>query len=153
MKGQALFETLLAVLFLTAIFFGLFSLSRRLAAQTLLDYAAARAARARAVGLNKFMCRKSARVATIPVAGQIIHPASIGDADEVARAAVYMVAGDESIAAGVLDYAGWHKMEQDYGDKGDEIHAKVSLPYGEGNITGEAKIESHWPYYMEDGGQ
>ena len=153
MKGQALLETVLAVVVLAAIFFGLFSLSRRLTAQTLMDHAAARAARARSVGLNKFMCRKAARIATIPIAGRIISPEELGDADEVARAAIYMVARDEGVAAGVLDYENWHGMEFDYGDSGDETITKISIPYGNGEITGEARIESHWPFWMEDGGR
>ena len=153
MRGQALLETVLAVLFLTAVFFGLFALSRRLTAQTLMDHAAGRAARARSVGFNRFMCRKSARVAMIPVAGKILWPGELGDADEVSRAAIYMVAGNEGVASGVLDYSKWHHMEYDYGDMGEMIDTKVTIPYGESTITGEAKIESHWPFWMEDGGQ
>lgn len=99
------------------------------------------------------MCRKSARVAMIPVAGRILWPGKLGDADEVSRAAIYMVAGDEGVAAGVLDYTKWHDMEYDYGDKGDEVDTKLTIPYGEGTISGEAKVEAHWPFWMEDGGQ
>ena len=62
-------------------------------------------------------------------------------------------ARDEGVAAGVLDYENWHGMEFDYGDSGDETITKISIPYGNGEITGEARIESHWPFWMEDGGR
>ena len=69
-RAQAMFETLIAVLVIMLIFTGAFRISRMLAARTVLDYAAARAARAKAVGFNDFMCVKSARAAMIPVAGK-----------------------------------------------------------------------------------
>ena len=45
--GQAMLETVLAVFFITLIFFALFELSRTVTACILADHAAARAARAR----------------------------------------------------------------------------------------------------------
>lgn len=153
MKGQALLETTLAVVFLVTIFFGLFALSRRVTAQTLMDHAAARAARARSVGLNKFMCRKAARVAMIPVAGRMLWPGGSSDADEVSRAAIYMVAGNEGVANGVLDYENWHKLDFDYGDGGDETRTRIAIPYAGKTMTGEADIEAHWPTYMDNAGR
>ena len=67
-------ETVLAVLVVSAVFFGLFRLSRLLTGKILLEHAAMRVARARAVGFNDFMCRKTARVAVIPVAGKRLWP-------------------------------------------------------------------------------
>ena len=73
-RGQAMVETVLAVLIVSAVFFGLFRLSRLLAGKILLEHAAMRVARARAVGFNDFMCRKAARVSVIPVAGKRLWP-------------------------------------------------------------------------------
>ena len=47
-RAQAMVETLIAVLVIMLIFTTAFTLSRKLAARTLLDYGAARAARAKA---------------------------------------------------------------------------------------------------------
>ena len=84
-RGQAMIETVLAVLFITFVFLGLFQLSQMLTARILLDHAAARAARAKAVGFNAFMCRKAARVATIPIAGRRLWPDDLEGASEVSR--------------------------------------------------------------------
>ena len=62
-------ETVIAVLAITFIFLALFSLSHILTGKILVQHAAMRVARARAVGFNDFMCEKTARVAVIPVAG------------------------------------------------------------------------------------
>lgn len=57
------------------VFFGLFQVSRLLAAKEVLSHAAARAARARTVGFNGWMVRKSSMVAAIPNAGRLTEPA------------------------------------------------------------------------------
>ena len=69
MPGQAMVETVLAVLIISFLFLALFKLSHMLTGKIMLEHAAMRVARARAVGMNEFMCLKAARVAVIPVAG------------------------------------------------------------------------------------
>ena len=68
--GQAMLEALLAVCLVTSAFLALFTLSQMLTGKILLQHAAMRVARARAVGFNDFMCRKSARVAVIPISSR-----------------------------------------------------------------------------------
>ena len=74
--GQAMLETVLAVFFITLVFLAVFQVAHMVTTKILLDHAAARAARARAVGFNEWMCLKSARVAMIPVAGPRTWPAA-----------------------------------------------------------------------------
>ena len=59
---------------LCLLFFGLFQLSQVAAAREILHHAAARGARCKTVGFNRFMVRKSIRVAAIPNAGHMTEP-------------------------------------------------------------------------------
>lgn len=177
-RGQAMLETVLAVLFITAVFLGLFQLSRAVTAKVLLDHAAARAARAKAVGFNDFMCVKSARVAMIPVAGKRLTPAAatFGGADfadygaitaatELSRIPTYLATENEATAEGVLDYRNWHEMGFRVNSEMGEspvARATLSLPLPrlhslsgdrEGlsrpfEVVGRAEVESHFPFYM-----
>ena len=111
-RGQAMVETVLAVLIVTAVFFGLFRLSRLLSGKILLEHAAMRVARARAVGFNDFMCTKAARVSVIPVSGKRLWPAedgSLSASEELARVRTYLESPDGARARGLLEYEGWGK--------------------------------------------
>lgn len=158
--GQAMVETALAVLFVTVAFLMLFQLAHAVTARILLGHAAARAARARAVGFNDWMCLKSARVAMIPVAGAMTWPED-GVSDEASRVPAYMQAENVSRANGILEYAGWGSMDfhVESGIVGEEVDARVSLGVprfysrgGDGSgsfkVTGEASVEAHYPLYM-----
>lgn len=68
-------ESLVAILVICLLFFGMFQLAHAAACREILRHAAARAARARAVGFNGWMVRKSMRVAAIPNAGRMTVPA------------------------------------------------------------------------------
>lgn len=74
-RGQALIESCLVILLIGLIFAGLFQLSQLQAAQDVLRHAAARAARAKTVGFNRWMVTKCTDVAAIPNAGRIVEPA------------------------------------------------------------------------------
>lgn len=73
--GQAMIESLIAILFICLLFFGVFQLAHAFASREILRHAATRAARARAVGFNGWMVRKVMRVAAIPNAGTMTVPA------------------------------------------------------------------------------
>ena len=161
--GQAMLETVLAVFFITFMFLAVFQVAHMVTTKILLDHAAARAARARAVGFNDWMCLKSARVAMIPVAGPRTWPAD-GERREASLVPIYMETENESMARGILDYERWPGM--DYALKsgiGSEVESRVALDiprfYSRGDedadtieIEGEARIESHYPLYMNDQG-
>ena len=151
-------ETVLAVLIITFLFLALFRLSHMLTGKVLLEHAAMRVARARSVGLNEFMCRKAARVAVIPVAGERIWPTG-GDAIdwpmELARVPDYMFSENEARARAILEYEGWDRLEVSPGDGRD---ARVALGFSlfDGTFTydleGRAGIEANATLYMNDQG-
>lgn len=155
-------ETMLAVLFVTFIFLALFQLSHWLTARILADHAAARMARARAVGFNDFMCLKAARVAVIPIAGRRLWPdESNPEFDELARIPIYLATDDIDISRGVLDYERWPKMSRAIRTGLSRVDAwvKVAMPsfgWGEDTesvvIEGKAAVEAHFPFYMNDQG-
>lgn len=82
--GQSLIEACLALLILCLVFMGFFQVSQLIAARQVLYHAAARGARAKMVGLNRFMVDKAIRVAAIPNAGRMIQP-DIANEDDALR--------------------------------------------------------------------
>ena len=164
-RGQAMLETALAVLFITVLFLVVFQVAHMVTTKILLDHAAARAARAKAVGFNEWMCLKSARVAMIPVAGRRLWPEE-GEYDEASLVPIYMTTEHESMARGILEYERWRPMDVDVnsgGGIGSEVSARVAVDvprfYSRGDedsdtteIVGESRIESHFPLYMNNQG-
>ena len=67
-------ESCIVICFLCLFFLGLFQLAHAYGSREILFYAAARAARAKAVGFNQFMVQKTMMVAAIPNAGRMITP-------------------------------------------------------------------------------
>ena len=158
-------ETVLAVFFITMLFLLVFQVAHMVTTKILLDQAAARAARAKAVGFNEWMCLKSARVAMIPVAGRRIWPEE-GVLSETSLVPIYMTTDHEAMARGILEYERWRTMDFDVnsgGGLGAEVSAHVavevprfySMSDGDDDpieIRGAAKVESHFPLYMNDQG-
>lgn len=155
-RGQSMVETVIALAFIIGLFLTVYQLSRMVATRTLLDHAAARAARAKAVGFNDFMCEKSARVAMIPVAGHRVWPADEAGFSEAARVPIYLTADDWSLANGILDYEYWHTMDFDVGSGSGlnpvaESFMAIRTP--DFYMEGRAQVESHFPFYMYDQGE
>lgn len=151
-------ETVIAVLVISLLFLSLFKLSYMLTGKVLLEHAAMRVARARAVGLNDYLCRKAARVATIPIAGRRLWPEGdeLDDSMELARTAIYMATPDESVARGVLEYEGWGWLTVTPGDGGDsKVEQAFDLFDGtmKFSLEGEAGVERNWQLYMNGGGR
>ena len=143
-------ETVLAVIVITFAFLALFRLSHMLTGKILVEHAAMRVARARAVGFNDFMCQKTARVAVIPVAGKRLWPddEKFTAGNELARVRTYLESPNGARASGLLDYENWHTMSVDPGDGGQSV---VTLRTGWFKIEGKAGIEDGASYYMEGG--
>ena len=148
--GQAAVETMLAVLVVTFVFLALFRLSHMLTGKILVEHAAMRVARARAVGFNDFMCTKAARVAVIPVAGKRLWPEdeSFSVANELARVRTYLESPDGARARGLLDYEGWSRL---FVDPGDGEQSVVRLKTGWFSIEGKASVDGDSAYYMGGG--
>ena len=140
-------ETVLAVLVVTFIFFMLFNLSHLLTGKILVEHAAMRVARARAVGFNDFMCLKTARVAVIPVAGKRLWPADekFTAGNELARVRTYLESPDAARANGLLEYENWKTLSVDAGDGGQSV---VNLKTGWFKVEGKAGVEDGYTYYM-----
>jgi hypothetical protein len=73
-SGQAMIESLIAIILICLIFFGAMQMSQMFAAREILYHVAARGARAKTVGFNQWMVRKAIYVASIPVAGAMVTP-------------------------------------------------------------------------------
>ena len=162
-------ETVLALFFLCLVFFLVVDYAETLKTRTILDYAAARGARARAVGFNDFMVTKTVRIATMAAAGKCRTAEDEGHAPTAAflnsRAGSYLQSEDESYAHGILDFElwendklDWHVLETGGPQQGDvtlKTHQRHPLfsyaPNGatEADVSGEAKIESHYRYYLK----
>jgi len=72
--GQSLIEACLVMALICIIFMGVFQVAQLAVGREVLNHAAARGARAKTVGFNNFMVRKSVRVAAIPNAGRLTEP-------------------------------------------------------------------------------
>jgi len=92
-QGASLIEACLALAIICLVFLGMFQVSRVLAARDTLNHAAARAARARTVGFNRWMVLKVAQVAAIPNAGRMIEPVYENDAADLRVAVTTEPAG------------------------------------------------------------
>ena len=150
-RGQAMVETLLAVLVITALFLALFKLSHMLTGKIMLEHAAMRVARARAVGMNEFMCLKAARVAVIPVAGERLKPGKNDerkDMSEAALARMYMRTPDSSYADGLLRYKDWDRLSLNPNGSGA---TRTSMKTEWLDLHGEAEVDGP-PVYMNNMG-
>ncbi len=87
-SGQAMIESMIVILVVCFLLFSLLELARGFAGREILRHAAARAARARTVGFNHWMCTKVMRVAAIPNAGKMIEPSYASFTDEELRDAI-----------------------------------------------------------------
>jgi len=133
-------ESCIVIVFLCLLFLGLFQLIHANVAREVLYHAAARAARAKTVGFNRWMVEKTMRVAAIPNAGSLTQP-NIATSDpilatalaalrpgpfwdfalrstpqsptlavELARIPSYMASPNNARAQTMLDYADWNTI-------------------------------------------
>lgn len=151
-SGQAMVETVVAVLIVTFVFLTLFKLSQMLMGKILLEHAAMRVARARAVGMNDFMCEKVARVAVIPIAGERERPGKDDvrtGISESAMARMYLRTPDSSYADGLLRYQHWGRLRVAPGH-GGASHVSFGTDWFS-HLEGEAEVDT-FPTYLTDQG-
>ena len=150
-------ETVFAAFFLALAVSGMTALSRMLETRILLEHACHRAARAKSVGFNGFMCLKTARAAMIPVSGKRLWPQrDFGAFEEAARIPTYLASPDTSAARGVLDYEYWGSTSLDIDGSssiGGRIRAKMKCAADDFTVSGAGEVESHFPLYMDDCGR
>jgi len=165
-KGQAMVETVIVMFFLCLVFFCVYEYAHLLAAHTVVNYAAARAARARTVGFNDFMVTKTVRVATASMAGacrsQDGKGANLSTGALVSRMGSYLEAEHEGDTKGILDFDLWDsdKLGWSADEPGGEnaeliMHVWQRRPLYDSDdkdlreVRGEAGIESHYPLYLQ----
>ena len=172
-KGQAMVETVVVMFFLCLAFFLVYEYANIFIAHTVVNYAASRAARARAVGFNDFMVTKTIRVATAGVAGECRSHNDSGDdlstGAIVSRMGSYLETANESETRGILDFELWDasklgwSADEPRGDSADNAELIIRVwqrrnLYGSADscdckdlheVRGEAGIENHYPLYLQ----
>ena len=167
-RGQAMVETVVVMFVFCLVFFLVYEYANVFTAHTVVNYAAARAARARTVGFNDFMVTKTVRVATASVAGECRSHDDKGNdlatGTLVSRMGSYLEAENEADTKGILDFALWDgdKLGWTVDEPGGE-NAELTIRvwqrrnvYGTSEdatdfrvLRGEAGIESHYPLYLQ----
>lgn len=170
-------ETAFVMLFLALAFFAAFQFADTFRAKLLCEYAAARVARARTVGFNDWMLRKTANLATMSAAGECLTDAPSGGAPSaaflVSRMADYLDCGYDAQAEKVLDFEYWHDGRTAavcplYGAKltaavtqRRPVFFNLAAAFGgapqpddgddaaDSRVTGHASIEAHYPAWMQ----
>ena len=149
-RGQSMVEGMLGIIFVSFVLFVSIYIVRMLTARILLDHAAARAARARAVGLNDFMCEKSSLVALIPVSGRRALPFEISE--EAERIPLFLASDSWEKANGILDYEWWDgaqlHINEHVGTLDPSVDTSTTLTTDDFTVHGSAAVESHYPLYM-----
>ncbi|MGN0847222.1 MAG: hypothetical protein ACI4RA_07550 [Kiritimatiellia bacterium] len=171
--GQAMIETIVVLFFTCLVFFAVYEYASLLTARTVLDYAAARAARARTVGFNDFMVTKTVRVATLSTAGRCLTQdddgGELSTGALVSRMGSYLESEYEADVRGILDFELW---------EGDKLGWTCSEPGGPASaltmrvwqrrplygasfaeesggeaplhsLESVAEIEGHYPFYLQ----
>ena len=105
-------ETTIALIFVLIVFLALFNLADLTRTKLLVENAAVKCARARAVGYNDFMLRKIARLATMPAAGRCLTPSDSGTgtlsrSERYHRIGDYLMSEYEAQANAILDFEYW----------------------------------------------
>jgi len=163
-------ESVIVMLAVAVFFFALFQYANLLSAKLVLDHSAARAARARTVGLNHWMVEKSAKAAAIPASGKCLTAFTEGDNTSIMAWLVHNRPGrvwDAALrapansararleAARIPEY-----MDSENGPTGEEVlnyerweSLRVSLtePLGlDGSMPGtlEVEVAQHQPLFI-----
>jgi len=167
-------ETTIVLFFLCMVFFWVYEYTALLTNHTVLDYAAARAARARTVGFNDFMVTKTVRIGCMATAGRCRTQDDEGNdlstATLVSRMGSYLQTANDAETRGILDFPFWegHRLGWECSEPGGDVN-EITMRvwqrrplYGNGEeqldgaidgreylIRGEARIEGHYPFYLQ----
>ena len=171
-EGQALIESCIVIGLICLLLMGLFQLTQLFMAQEILDYAAGRGARAKAVGFSDFMVDKTVRIGAIANAGRMIfpEPETVGggplaqSAIERARIPHYMQSDSWELDA-ILNYTLWDTIAwscpaPDADILHFEVNQDVPLMFFSNvfkaffsasavPMQGVADIENHYPLYLQ----
>jgi hypothetical protein len=161
-RGSTIVESVIVIIIVTMIFFGLLQVSLLINARQILDYTAFATARSKTVGFHDGIVYKAFRVANIPNAGKMRIPfqglnSRAQLAVEKERIPWYL----EGVAA--LDYENWDDITFTYPVLGDDyLVVSTQQPYPLAMpfhrlfyardylwLGGSAGMENHYPYYLQ----
>lgn len=169
LEGQSLIESCIVIAILCLLFMGMLQISQLFMAQEILDFAAGRGARAKSVGFNEFMLFKTVRVGTIANAGRLVYPVVDGGparqrAIERSSIPLYLGSDRHRRLSSVLDYENWGGISYHWSERESpsmlSFHTAQAFPLrfpfhrafyqsDAVNMTGEARIDNHYPLYLE----
>ena len=173
-RGQAMVESTISLIVVLLVFLALFNLADLIRVKLLVENAAVKCARARAVGYNDFMLRKIARLSTMPASGKCLTAADTGEGT-LSRSARYARIGDylmseyEEQADAILDFEYWQNYDTaiSASQAGSPATATVvqrrPRMFDFGMFTGKARpdsdgkaeisatgtVEAHYPDYLQ----
>ena len=167
-------ETTIAMIVILIVFLALFNLADLVRAKLLVETAAVKCARARAVGYNDFMLRKIARLATMPAAGECLTISDNGDgqlsyAERYYRIGDYLSSEYEAQANAILDFAYWRNGDTAISASSGSSAATATVvqrrprlfdfgaltagtkPNADDRVSigATATIEAHYPAYLQ----
>ena len=168
-RGQSLIESCIAIAILSLLLFGMLQISQLIAAKEIMNYAAARGARAKTVGFNRWMVRKVVRLGAIANAGPMLTPSyenenrflrdlveneSPGNiwsavlpvtprspqfAIERSRMPEYLGSPDPFTARGILDYRDWNALSH-------VVTEQLTVPGGDPEIDRVLRVNTEQNY-------
>ena len=174
--GQAMLESIIAMIVILLLFLALFNLSDQIRAKLLVENAAAKCARARAVGYNDFMVRKIARLSTMPAAGKCLTPAdsdggTLSLQSRYYKIDDYLMSEYEAQSDAILDFELWRDgntfIHATSGNspatatvtqRRPDVSGLNALATGKKNedadgnhvvISSSATVEAHYPDYLQ----
>lgn len=169
-------ESIIAMIVILLLFLALFNLSDQVRAKLLVENAAAKCARARAVGYNDFMVRKIAKLSTMPAAGKCLTPsdeegATLSTQSRSGRIDDYLMSEYEAQADAILDFDLWRDGKTFIHATSGSSPATATVVQhrpkttgfdalifgvkngasdgGETPISASATVEAHYPDYLQ----
>ena len=166
-------ESVLVMLVILLVFLSLFNISDQIRAKLLVENAAAKCARARAVGYNDFMLMKIARLSTMPAAGKCLTLADDGDGmlplpSRCGKIGDYLMSEYETQANAVLDFEYWQNGDTSIQATSGNTPATATVTqfrpddfsFGifasepkdrkdKVDISATATVEAHYPDYLQ----
>lgn len=169
LEGQSLVESCIVIAILCLLFMGIFQVSQLFMAQEILNFAAGRGARAKAVGFNDFMVYKTVRVGSIANAGLMTSPDIEGGpaeqrAIERSRIPLYLGAEWHGLLNPILDYEDWNDINYTCSEEDTppmlrfRVFQEFPLRFAFHrafyasdalDLTGEARLDNHYPLYLD----
>lgn len=171
--GQAMVESILAMFVILLVFLAIFSLSDQIRVKLLVENAAVKCARARAVGYNDFMLKKIARLTTMPASGECYTSAddegrTLSLRSRYNRIDDYLMSEYEAQAKAILDFEYWRNgdtiIQATSGNspatatvtqrRADDFNFNILIKKDKEsgrkvNISSTATVEAHYPDYLQ----